>query len=460
MKIEDKLKKYAKAEYNVILTGRHGVGKTAIIKEVFGETFGEHMVKWRYFSASTLDPWVDFIGIPKNYTREDGMEVFKIIPPEHFTGDEEIEAIFFDEINRSDAKTLNALMELIQFKSINGRRFPNLKCVWAAENPHDDKDAEYSVMPLDPAQKDRFQIQVEIPNQLSKPYFEDKFGKDIFAVSSEWWDKHKLKISPRKLDDMLTGYQLGFDLSDFTTAADTRELSRAISSISEYEKMLSVAETASDEDIKSYFTLDKIRKNDKVIKKDRTKKLITKIYDHLDEEVQAFISKEFKFYKRNKEGGSMGLTANQLDFIDSNSANQKKRFEPYNLPEIKKYTVDFEAMFKEVKGNVDYTSVISDGFPFNFDKTMSTPQIRDIVAWFNGSKQTLKHWFIASMYMISHSTLSDSRKGSLELTKILVKLSGNREFVKFVGVNKIFFNRWKKEFPAALSYDEYLSRMN
>ena len=108
------LKLYAREGENVLLQGRHGVGKTAIIKEVFNSTFGEQNVKWRYFSAPTMDPWVDFVGIPKNYTRDDGTEVFKIIPPEHFTGDEEIEALFFDELNRADEKTLNALMELIQ----------------------------------------------------------------------------------------------------------------------------------------------------------------------------------------------------------------------------------------------------------------------------------------------------------------------------------------------------------
>lgn len=132
---EELLFKAAELNYNVLLTGSHGVGKTQIIKEVFTKIYGEINIGWRYFSASTLDPWVDFIGIPKNYVREsDGREVFGIIPPENFTGEENIQAIFFDEINRADPKTLNAIMELIQFRSINGRKFPNLKVIWAARN--------------------------------------------------------------------------------------------------------------------------------------------------------------------------------------------------------------------------------------------------------------------------------------------------------------------------------------
>jgi hypothetical protein len=67
--------KYANSGLNVLLSGPHGIGKTAIIKEVFNNAFGEYYKNWRYFSASTLDPWVDFIGIPKNYTRPDGKEV-------------------------------------------------------------------------------------------------------------------------------------------------------------------------------------------------------------------------------------------------------------------------------------------------------------------------------------------------------------------------------------------------
>ena len=44
-----------------MFSGRHGVGKTAIIKDVF-ERAG---LRWKYFSCSTLDPWVDFVGVPK-----------------------------------------------------------------------------------------------------------------------------------------------------------------------------------------------------------------------------------------------------------------------------------------------------------------------------------------------------------------------------------------------------------
>ena len=234
----DILKKYAKEGYNVLLSGKHGVGKTAIIKDVFGEVFGEHNKSWMYFSSSTIDPWVDFIGIPKNYTTSEGKEVFKIIPPERLTGDEKIEAMFFDEINRADEKTLNALMELIQFKSINGRKFPHLKCIWAAENPADDDENDYSVAELDPAQKDRFQIQLKIPYTLNSAYFQKKYGKETYDISNKWWAKNKKNISPRKLDDMLSGYNKGFSLKDFTHYnSGIDELQFSLKSINDLKKM-------------------------------------------------------------------------------------------------------------------------------------------------------------------------------------------------------------------------------
>lgn len=252
------LKKYARAGLNVILSGPHGVGKTAVIKEVFNGVFGEHYTNWRYFSASTLDPWVDFIGIPKNYTREDGKEVFGIIPPDHFTGEENIQAIFFDEINRAEEKTLNALMELIQFRSINGRKFPNLKCVWAAENPSDDEENEYMVKKLDPAQRDRFQIQMFLENELAYPYMKSKYGNDITEISSKWWKDFKKDVSPRKLDDMLSGFMQGFNLTHYVPKnVNARSLQKSLEAINEIEVIKSIIASGA-EATKKYFTLNKI----------------------------------------------------------------------------------------------------------------------------------------------------------------------------------------------------------
>lgn len=96
---EAKLEFWAKNRYNVCLAGRHGVGKTGQVKALFNRLYGELGVDWLYFSASTMDPWVDFIGVPKERTAEDGTTYLGLVRPEVFARDQ-VKAIFLDEYNR------------------------------------------------------------------------------------------------------------------------------------------------------------------------------------------------------------------------------------------------------------------------------------------------------------------------------------------------------------------------
>ena len=123
----EKLDFWIQNSYNVLFVGKHGVGKTSIIKNAF-ERAG---LRWKYFSASTLDPWVDLVGVPKEIQTEEG-NYLDLVRPKEFQYDE-VDALFFDEFNRSHKKVRNAVMELLQFKSINGKKFNNLKIVWAAK---------------------------------------------------------------------------------------------------------------------------------------------------------------------------------------------------------------------------------------------------------------------------------------------------------------------------------------
>lgn len=204
------LGKYLDNGINVMFSGRHGVGKTEIIKTLFNE----RNLKWKYFSAATMDPWVDFIGIPKPVKREDGSEILKLIKPEEFE-DDAVEAIFLDEFNRAEDKVLNAVMELLQFKSINGRKFNNLKVIWTAVNPADDSD--YKVNSIDAAIEDRFLIKIKIPYKLDEKYLKNTHGN--FATPFiKWWndlpEEHKYSVSPRRLDGAIKIYNITKKLED------------------------------------------------------------------------------------------------------------------------------------------------------------------------------------------------------------------------------------------------------
>ena len=203
---------WIQAKQNVLFIGKHGIGKTAQVVDAFNR----NGLRWLYFSASTMDPWVDMIGVPKESHDDNGNRYLDLVRPKAFQFDE-IDAIFFDELNRAPAKVRNAVMELIQFKSINGKKFNNLKIVWGAINPEDD-DKTYDVERLDPAQKDRFQVHIELDYLPDLEYFTRKFGQDNAKAAIEWWnglkDEVKELVSPRRLDYALDSYLIGGDLRD------------------------------------------------------------------------------------------------------------------------------------------------------------------------------------------------------------------------------------------------------
>lgn len=190
----------AEHEYNAMLIGAHGVGKTSLVTKVFTKKFGKMNEGWLCFSGGTLDPWVDFVGTPKEFKGADGKIYLDLLRPAWH--DQEIQAIFIDEFNRSHKKVRNAVMELVQFKSINGHKFPNLKVVWAAINPYDEEET-YSVDKPDPAQMDRFHHHVVLPYEPDIEYFKSVYGEDA-EPACEWWaelnEAMKKQISPRRLD--------------------------------------------------------------------------------------------------------------------------------------------------------------------------------------------------------------------------------------------------------------------
>lgn len=60
----DKMVSWLNNGWNVLLKGHYGVGKTSMVEQAVVE-FGLQPDEWIYFSASTLDPWVDLVGVPR-----------------------------------------------------------------------------------------------------------------------------------------------------------------------------------------------------------------------------------------------------------------------------------------------------------------------------------------------------------------------------------------------------------
>lgn len=250
-KIDSLFDFWLKHNMNVLLEGLHGFGKT----ERVIETFERNGLKWRYFSASTMDPWVDFVGVPERVDNPDGSRHLELIRPRDFE-DDSIEALFFDEFNRAPKKVRNAVMELIQFKSINGRKFKNLKVVWAAINPHDEDDT-YDVEKLDPAQIDRFHVRFEVPNVPDARYFRNRYGEEISKPALEWWSgiprAIRKDVSARRLQYTLDCYQNGGDITYMLpSASNPAKLVMALSSGSVVEALKKLIDAADGEGLRKF----------------------------------------------------------------------------------------------------------------------------------------------------------------------------------------------------------------
>lgn len=200
------IKSYMDNGLNIIVSGLAGTGKTSILTEA-ARQLGLNM---QYYSAATLDPYTDLVGIPvPNHTTK-SVEYFR---PKAI---DEAEVVFFDEANRADPKTLNTLFELIQFRSINGEKLPKLKCVVAAINPN---DGNYTVDDLDPALLDRFDMFLTAEPNIDYGYFSKLFGADMAREASTWWKEYhntykasltakkpQVYISPRRMEKIISSY--------------------------------------------------------------------------------------------------------------------------------------------------------------------------------------------------------------------------------------------------------------
>lgn len=191
MGLEKKLLIYAEHDLNVLLIGSHGIGKTIITKGI-AEKLG---LQFKYYSASTLDPFSELIGIPVPQENKT-IEYYR---PEEL---QNAEFVFFDELNRAHPRTLNAVLEIIQFKSINGVPLKNLKIIWAAINPPGE---DYQVEELDPVLVDRFHIHITMVPTIYVPYLETKMPTEIAVALRDWWtedlsEEQRKIVTPRRIE--------------------------------------------------------------------------------------------------------------------------------------------------------------------------------------------------------------------------------------------------------------------
>lgn len=184
------IKQYIQQGKNIMLAGKHGVGKTALINTACKEL---GLTVW-YASAPLLDPDIDFGGIPVPNKKTGSLDFFT--KPELFKA----EVLFLDELNRASPRTLNMLFEIVQFHSIHGKVLPNLKAVVTGINPPG--AGAYDVQTLDDALMDRFQAFLAVDPEYPRSIVEAIVGDKISAKIESWWTESLTQcyVSPRRLE--------------------------------------------------------------------------------------------------------------------------------------------------------------------------------------------------------------------------------------------------------------------
>jgi len=249
-----KLKSWLDARLNVLVEGKHGVGKTTIILDAFREAG----LRYAYFSGSTLDPFIDFVGIPVKVETSNGNYI-DCIRPKHLAGGD-IQVIFIDEFNRTHKKVRNAVMELIQFGQINGKPLGNdWYGVWAAINPDstNEEQSVYDTDRLDPAQRDRFQIHIKLPYECDESYFCKKYGNHTGRAAVQYWNElpaeQKELVSPRRLDYAVKHYTRNGDIRDILPLSSSpNRLTNILSVGPAIEKIQKLREENKIDEIKQF----------------------------------------------------------------------------------------------------------------------------------------------------------------------------------------------------------------
>lgn len=135
------------ATHDVMLKGKHGIGKSEILTNFFTRK-GLRVIS--LFLGQMSDPG-DLIGLPR-FNPETGTTDF--MPPYWFPVNGDPIVLFLDELNRARPEVLQTIMDLALNRKLAGRSLPEGSRIISAVNDGE----EYQLTDLDPALVSRFNI--------------------------------------------------------------------------------------------------------------------------------------------------------------------------------------------------------------------------------------------------------------------------------------------------------------
>lgn len=170
------------ANQNIMLVGRHGIGKSEILTEYYTQK-GYKVVA--LFLGQMSDPG-DLIGLPMKNT-DSGRTEF--MPPYWFPNDSQPVVLFLDELNRARPEVLQTIMDLALNRKLAGRILPEGSRLISAVNDGE----EYQLTDLDPALVSRFNVYGFRPTYKEWLLWAEKKKldtrvTDFIASNPEWLD--------------------------------------------------------------------------------------------------------------------------------------------------------------------------------------------------------------------------------------------------------------------------------
>lgn len=144
--------KFTPASHNIMLVGKHGIGKSQILFEYFQQK-DQRVIP--FFLGQMSDPG-DLIGL-LNKNPITGHSEF--LPPYWWPLDNKPIVLFLDELNRARPELLQTIQDLALNRTLAGKKLPEGSRIIAAINAGD----EYQLTDLDPALLSRFNIYEFVP---------------------------------------------------------------------------------------------------------------------------------------------------------------------------------------------------------------------------------------------------------------------------------------------------------
>ena len=197
-------------EQNIMLVGRHGIGKSEILAEYYLSK-GQKVIS--FFLGQMSDPG-DLIGLPH---KNEASGKTDFLPPYWFPTDGEPIVLFLDELNRSRPEILQTVMDLTLNRTLAGRKLPAGSRIISAVNDGD----EYQLTDLDPALVSRFNIYWFRPTVSEWLIWAEENGVDrriiAFTSKEQNWldddgsgegtdlDRHPDRRSWKRVSDIISG---------------------------------------------------------------------------------------------------------------------------------------------------------------------------------------------------------------------------------------------------------------